>query len=76
MGQRQAKRALAADCRTDSPSQDAKKRKGRKERMKAKAAMEDQTLQLGKEKLDDKAAEDAPDADDAETALGSPFVWM
>ena len=44
--------------------------------MKAKAAMEDQTLQLGKEKLDDKAAEDAPDADDAETALGSPFVWM
>lgn len=54
-------------------SKPAKKRKGRKERMKAKAAAEavanvtedDEAVQLGKRKLDDQA-EDAPNADDAE----------
>ena len=57
------------DAGGDRDVKPTKKRKGRKERMKAKAAAEavgngaeDEALQLGKRKLDDEA-EDAPDAE-------------
>lgn len=45
------------------------KEEGRKDYMKAKAAAEDEALQLGKRKLDDQS-EGAANADDVEAAPG------